>query len=78
MIKIANSYLYNEICENEKNNLFYLKDRNPLTFNIIKEKEMKNISSFRDINSYTIFVNFRKIRFMIDGSLTFNFLKGKI
>ena len=33
------------------------------------EKELNDISSFRDIISYPSFINFRKIMFMIDGSL---------
>ena len=50
---------------------------NPFSFNEIGKKKIEEISSFRDVSSYPIFVNFRKIMFMIDGSLTFQFFKRK-
>jgi len=37
----------------------------------ISSHSLKLTSSFRDLSQYPIFVNFRKIMFMIDGSLTF-------
>ena len=39
----------------------------------ISNNKLRLISSFRDLNEYPIFANFRKIMFMIDGSLTFQF-----
>ena len=48
-----------------------------LSYKGIPQTEMKNISSFRDIISYPIFINYRKLMFMIDGSLTFQFFKRK-
>ena len=44
------------------------KNYTPLSDNILR-----SISSFRQLYKYPIFVNFRKIMFMIDGSLTFQF-----
>ena len=51
--------------------------------NKIKDKDFRNVqisnqllrttSSFRDLYNYPVFMNFRKILFMIDGSLTFQF-----
>ena len=37
------------------------------------DASLRIVSSFRNFNQYPIFVNFRKIMFMIDGSLTFQF-----
>jgi len=39
----------------------------------ISNDALKLISSFRGLSEYPIFANFRKIMFMIDGSLTFQF-----
>ena len=39
----------------------------------ISNNKLKTISSFRNLYDYPIFANFRKIMFMIDGSLTFQF-----
>ena len=39
----------------------------------ISNNKLKAISSFRNLYDYPIFENFRKIMFMIDGSLTFQF-----
>ena len=39
----------------------------------ISHGRLKLISSFRNLSDYPIFANFRKIMFMIDGSLTFQF-----
>ena len=67
-----------ELCKEQmKSFTLMVKNVNELKYNPINEKELKNISSFRDIYNYPIFVNFRKIMFMIDGSLTFQFFKRK-
>ena len=39
----------------------------------ISNQSLRLISSFRDLSNYPIFVNFRKLIFMLDGSLTFQF-----
>ena len=39
----------------------------------ISKSVLRSISSFRKLNEYPLFANFRKILFMIDGSLTFQF-----
>ena len=39
----------------------------------ISNQDLKLASSFKHLSQYPIFVNFRKIVFMIDGSLTFQF-----
>ena len=39
----------------------------------ISNQNLRFISSFRNLSEYPIFANFRKIMFMIDGSLTFQF-----
>ena len=67
MVKNVNSISYKEMDDNYNKN-YYFND-NGLAFNEIAENDMKKISSFRDVNSYPIFINFRKIMFMIDGSL---------
>ena len=46
-----------------------------LEFIPIDQERMKLISSFRDLYNYPIFINFRKLLFMIDGSLTFQYFK---
>jgi hypothetical protein len=39
----------------------------------LSNDDLKLISSFRGLSKYPIFANFRKIMFMLDGSLTFQF-----
>ena len=39
----------------------------------ISSQRLKLVSSFRNLSEYPIFANFRKLMFMIDGSLTFQF-----
>ena len=73
MVKNVNPIKSEELSEN----YFYSNDE----LNSFKYKEVseniikKEIFSFRDINSYPIFTNFRNIMFLIDGSLTFQFFK---
>jgi len=43
----------------------------------IIDKDLKSFYSFRDVTSYPLFINFRKLIFMIDGSLTFQFFHRK-
>ena len=74
MVKNVSSITYKEMDDNDIN---FTSNNNCLAFNEIGDNEMKKISSFRDVNSYPIFINFRKIMFMIDGSLTFQFFKRK-
>ena len=46
-----------------------------LEYDPISNDSLRGISSFRQLNKYPIFANFRKIILMIDGSLTFQFFK---
>ena len=41
--------------------------------NQISNQFLRTVSSFRQLYNYPVFINFRKILFMIDGSLTFQF-----
>ena len=67
-----------ELCKEQmKSFIQMVKKVKTLKFKEMSEIKMKEISSFRDVDSYPIFVNFRKIMFMIDGSLTFQFFKRK-
>ena len=73
-----------DLCkEQNKSFLQMLEKVNAISYkendtNIIRnEISMDEIYSFRDINLYPAFINFRKIMFMIDGSLTFQFFKRK-
>ena len=67
-----------ELCKEQMKSFnLMVKNVKELEYKPIAEKELRNISSFRDIKDYPIFVNFRKIMFMIDGSLTFQFFKRK-
>ena len=52
-----------------------LKGEINLEYDPISNDTLRGISSFRKLNEYPIFANFRKIMFMIDGSLTFQFFK---
>ena len=74
---VFTSYSQDLCKEQMKSFVQMVKNVNSLAYKGIKETEMKKISSFRDVISYPIFVNFRKIMFMIDGSLTFQFFKRK-
>ena len=42
-------------------------------YSSVPNHKLQVISSFRGLSDYPIFVNFRKLMFMIDGSLTFQF-----
>ena len=74
---VFTSYSQDLCKEQMKSFVQMVKNVNSLAYKGIKETEMKKISSFRDVISYPIFVNFRKIMFMIDGSLTFQIFKRK-
>ena len=73
MVKNVNFIEYKEISEND----IYSKDElNSFEYKEISENDIKQEKcSFRDMNSYPIFTNFRSIMFLIDGSLTFQFFK---
>ena len=59
------------------NAISYKENNNNIIHNNRNVNQMDEIYSFRDIKSYPGFINFRKIMFMIDGSLTFQFFKRK-
>ena len=42
-------------------------------FEPLTEERLRQIHSFEDVKSYPLFANFRKLLFMLDGSLTFQF-----
>ena len=48
-----------------------------IIFSDFRQDKIKMIHSFRDISEYPLFINFRKLMFMIDGSITFQFFKRK-
>ena len=48
-----------------------------LEYNPILNNALRTISSFRKLYKYPIFANFRKIIFLIDGSLTFQFFRRR-
>ena len=53
--------------------------KNNININLtdFRQEKFNLIHSFRDINEYPLFINFRKLLFLIDGSLTFQFFKRK-
>jgi adenylate kinase family enzyme len=68
-----------ELCKEQlKSFIQMVNNVSYLAYKGIPQTEIKNISSFRDNISYPIFTNYRKLRFMIDGSLTFQFFQRKI
>ena len=60
---------------NKVNAISYKENNNINNNNHINRRGriIDEIYSFRDIYSYPAFINFRKIMFLIDGSLTFQF-----
>ena len=50
-----------------------LNDEINLEYDPISDNALRSISSFRKLYKYPIFTNFRKLMFMIDGSLNFQF-----
>ena len=67
-----------ELCKEQMKSFIQMVNNvSYLAYKGIPQTEMKNISSFRDVISYPIFTNYRKLMFMIDGSLTFQFFKRK-
>ena len=67
-IRIVFTSLSQTLC-NKVQNIFgkYFK------YKKVEEEDLKFFDSFREITSYPIFINFRKLLFMIDTSLTFQF-----
>ena len=68
MVNKVNAISYKENNNNINNNNSHI-NRN--------RRIVDEIYSFRDIYSYPAFFNFRKIMFLIDGSLTFQFFRRK-
>ena len=59
---------YNNDNQNNKSD-----DKIDLEYSPLTNNELRQISNFRQLYKYPIFANFRKIMFMIDGSLTHQF-----
>ena len=67
-----------ELCKEQMKSFIQMVNNvSYLAYKGIPQTDMKNISSFRDVISYPVFTNYRKLMFMIDGSLTFQFFKRK-
>ena len=67
-----------ELCKEQMKSFIQMVNNvSYLAYKGIPQTEIKNISSFRDNISYPIFTNYRKLMFMIDGSLTFQFFQRK-
>ena len=76
-LRVVFTSLSQTLCEKQQNILeeTMIRKIDDPDFNYypISNNKLKLISSFRNLNEYPIFANFRKIMFMIDGSLTFQF-----
>ena len=89
VVRIVFTSLRGSLCEeqvkvftqmvNKVNAISYKENNNNINNNHINRRGriIDEIYSFRDIYSYPAFINFRKIMFLIDGSLTFQFFKRK-
>ena len=73
-LRIVFTSLSKYLCDEEQK-LFgeFIYKSSELNFNFITKEDILGINSFRDVKSYPLFINFRKLMFMIDGSLTFQF-----
>jgi len=76
-LRVVFTSLSQPLCEKQQNifeeTLVRKVDDSEFSYNPISSQSLKLASSFRNLSTYPIFVNFRKIMFMIDGSLTFQF-----
>ena len=78
-LRIVFTSLSQSLCEKQQNILEEtmirkIEDKNKeFNYYPISNTILKSFSSFRKLNKYPIFANFRKLMFMIDGSLTFQF-----
>jgi len=76
-LRVVFTSLSQHLCEKQKNifeEIMVKKMEEIKSFySPISSHLLKTMSSFRNLSKYPIFVNFRKIMFMIDGSLTFQF-----
>ena len=82
LLRLVFTSLSQHLCERQQN-IFEqtmvrkiqgkLNDEINLEYDPISNDSLRSISSFRKLYKYPIFANFRKIMFMIDGSLTFQF-----
>ena len=76
-LRVVFTSLSQHLCEKQKNifeEIMVNKMEEIKSFySPISSHLLKTMSSFRNLSKYPIFVNFRKIMFMIDGSLTFQF-----
>jgi hypothetical protein len=64
------SQLFNELCKKLNINYKYTITNN--------SNYVKNLNSFREIGKYPLFLNFRKILFMIDGTINTQFFSRQI
>ena len=73
-LRIIFTSLSKYLC-NEEQKLFgeFIYKSSQINYNFITKEDYLGIYSFRDVKSYPLFINFRKLMFMIDGSLTFQF-----
>ena len=84
LLRVVFTSLSQHLCERQQN-IFEqtmvrkieenLNEEIKLEYDPISNNALRGISSFRKLYKYPIFANFRKIMFMIDGSLTFQFFK---
>ena len=76
-LRVVFTSLSQHLCEKQKN-IFEeimvnkMEEIKPF-YSPVSSHLLKTMSSFRNLSKYPIFANFRKIMFMIDGSLTFQF-----
>ena len=73
--KICFTSLSHILCDEIEKTFIKMLEKQELdiNYNSLDKLESSKIDSFRDIKSYPIFFNFRKLLFLIDGSLTFQF-----
>ena len=76
-LRVVFTSLSQNLCEKQQNifeeTMVRKIDEIISEYNPISNQSLRLISSFRNLYQYPIFANFRKIMFMIDGSLTFQF-----
>ena len=75
-LRIVFTSLSKYLCE-EQQKIFgqFIYKSSELNFNFISKEDFLEMHSFRKVKSYPLFINFRKLIFMIDGSITFQFFQ---
>ena len=73
-LRIVFTSLSKYLCDEEQK-IFgkFIYKSTEINFNFINKDEILEMSSFRDVKCYPLFINFRKLMFLIDGSLEFQF-----